>query len=347
MLKKAATTIYIDGACSNNGSRRARASVGVYFGPNDPRNYAGLLKGQQTNNRAEISAAIVALLRTKPNEDVILYTDSVYLRQSITEWIFRWQANGWRTANKKAVQNVDLFQKLLEIQNEKKEHGSMVDWKWVKGHGSVEGNIMADKLATDILQEVGGQLEHCDPLNYQFYENLYGKNKVVKNSQREPTTNQRVNSTLNQTTSSVNHNTTQGTPGSNEVTIKQDPLHSAPSTLHKFLPPVSNTRPTFNRGQDSLSHPTPSLDEHLPEQNREVPVPNPTVHEPKSTSASTANEIESTRQIRNETKEAVANTLKVMLRDSYVEVRIGENMVGNQLKFDIGEFEVIVKSKSK
>lgn len=150
-----ATKIFIDGACDNNGTPDARASIGVFFGNNDSRNISKLLPGtEQTNNRAEISAAIIALLNTKPHEKVIIITDSEYLKSAMTNWIQSWVSNGWKNSQKKPVKNKDLFLKLLEIENEKKESGGGVVWKWVKGHSKCEGNIMADKLARSALDNL-------------------------------------------------------------------------------------------------------------------------------------------------------------------------------------------------
>jgi ribonuclease HI len=102
-----------------------------------------------TNNRMEILAAIRGLQAlTKPCQ-VTLETDSVYLRDGITKWIFGWQKNGWKTANKKPVKNADLWQELLEAI---KPH--RIDWRWVKGHDGDPDNERADKLATDAAMGV-------------------------------------------------------------------------------------------------------------------------------------------------------------------------------------------------
>ena len=95
-----------------------------------------------TNNQMELSAAIEGLQSLKSPCHVTLYTDSVYVKDGITKWIHNWKKNGWRTANRKAVKNAELWQALdaaVERHN--------VTWKWVKGHAGDPGNEKADELA--------------------------------------------------------------------------------------------------------------------------------------------------------------------------------------------------------
>ena len=94
-------------------------------------------------------AAIQALEALKRSEqDVVLITDSVYLRDGITKWIHNWKRRGWKTADKKPVKNVDLWQRL-------EEQASLhrVQWRWVKGHAGDPGNERADELAREGLAE--------------------------------------------------------------------------------------------------------------------------------------------------------------------------------------------------
>jgi ribonuclease HI len=105
------------------------------------------LKGGEaatTNNRMELSAAIAALEALKGKEAVDLYTDSQYLRGGVTGWIKGWKKNGWKTADKKPVKNVDLWQKLDGLSQ---RHD--VAWHWVKGHAGTDGNERADELARE------------------------------------------------------------------------------------------------------------------------------------------------------------------------------------------------------
>lgn len=97
-----------------------------------------------TNNRMELTAAIMGLNALKKPCRVTLSTDSVYVRDGITKWVHGWQRNGWQTANKKPVKNVELWQALVEAV---KPH--RIDWKWVKGHAGDPDNERADTLASD------------------------------------------------------------------------------------------------------------------------------------------------------------------------------------------------------
>jgi ribonuclease HI len=95
-----------------------------------------------TNNRMELMAAIQGLESLKRGCPVKLYTDSKYVMQGITEWIDNWKAKGWKTAAKKPVKNVDLWQRLDQA---RQRH--QVQWIWVKGHAGHDGNERADELA--------------------------------------------------------------------------------------------------------------------------------------------------------------------------------------------------------
>ena len=102
-----------------------------------------------TNNRMELMAAIEALAALKRSCNVELSTDSVYVRDGITKWIFGWQKNGWRTAARQPVKNAELWQELLAAARPHR-----IDWKWVKGHAGHAENERADKLACDAALEV-------------------------------------------------------------------------------------------------------------------------------------------------------------------------------------------------
>ena len=111
------------------------------------------LKGgepQTTNNRMELFAAIAALEALKRPCTVNLHTDSTYLRDGITKWIINWKRNGWKTAAKKPVKNVDLWQR-LEAAIQRHE----IAWRWVKGHAGDPGNEAADALAQQGLDAYG------------------------------------------------------------------------------------------------------------------------------------------------------------------------------------------------
>ncbi len=97
-------------------------------------------------------AAIQALAALKQPCEVSLTTDSQYVRQGITAWVNKWQASGWKTAAKKPVKNVDLWQQLVE---QVAKH--RVTWHWVKGHNGHRENELADQLANQAIEEMRRQ----------------------------------------------------------------------------------------------------------------------------------------------------------------------------------------------
>lgn len=101
-----------------------------------------------TNNRMELTAPIMALEALTRPVTVHLHTDSTYVRSGITQWVAGWEKNGWRTAAKQPVKNVDLWQRLKAACD---RHD--VEWFWVKGHSGVIDNELADQLATKGLLE--------------------------------------------------------------------------------------------------------------------------------------------------------------------------------------------------
>ena len=128
--------IYTDGACSGNPGPGGWGAILVY-GTHQKEIKGGEL--HTTNNRMELMAAISAIeTLTKPCE-VDLHTDSQYLRDGISSWIRKWKTNGWRTADKKPVKNVDLWQRLDAALAR-----HQVRWHWVKGHA---GHAMNERAA--------------------------------------------------------------------------------------------------------------------------------------------------------------------------------------------------------
>lgn len=95
-----------------------------------------------TNNQMELLAPISALRMLKRPCRIILYTDSKYVQQGMTGWIFGWEKNGWKTKDRKPVKNAELWKELLELSRKHE-----ITWEWVKGHDGIEGNEMADQLA--------------------------------------------------------------------------------------------------------------------------------------------------------------------------------------------------------
>ncbi|GFT26969.1 ribonuclease H1 [Nephila pilipes] len=136
--------VFTDGASSQNGRKRAKAGIGIYWGPNHPLNTSKRLLGRQTNNRAEIQAAVYALNQAKQigARKVKLYTDSQFLIHAITDWIKKWKTNGWKLVNGDPVVNKEDFLELEAISK-----GLDVEWVYVKAHARNHGNDEADRLA--------------------------------------------------------------------------------------------------------------------------------------------------------------------------------------------------------
>jgi ribonuclease HI len=133
--------IYTDGACKGNPGPGGWGAV-IRSGAHEKEISGG--EPLTTNNRMELLAAIRGLEALKRPCRVDLYTDSVYVRDGITKWIFGWQKNGWRTAAKQPVKNAELWQELLDAA---KPH--RIEWHWVKGHAGHPENERADRLACD------------------------------------------------------------------------------------------------------------------------------------------------------------------------------------------------------
>ncbi|AKC59800.1 ribonuclease HI [Blochmannia endosymbiont of Polyrhachis (Hedomyrma) turneri] len=135
--------IFTDGSCLGNPGPGGYAIIFQYKGYQKE-----LSAGYQltTNNRMELMAAIIALETLKNSCNIIFYTDSQYLLQGITQWIFIWKKNDWKTTKKKLVKNDDLWKRL-----ELSTHTHQIYWKWLKGHaGHIENercNFLAQNAA--------------------------------------------------------------------------------------------------------------------------------------------------------------------------------------------------------
>jgi ribonuclease HI len=144
--------IYTDGACSPNPGPGGWGAVIIQDG-----SVLSELSGFEeysTNNRMELTAAVEVLKSVKEPASIDLYTDSVYLKNGITEWINKWQLNDWRTADRKEVKNIDLWRQLLA----QIEH-HQVHFHWIKGHAANPYNIRADELAVAARKGEGGTAE--------------------------------------------------------------------------------------------------------------------------------------------------------------------------------------------
>jgi ribonuclease HI len=143
MTGKAAVVIYTDGACSGNPGPGGWSAILIY-GDRCKEISGG--EPLTTNNRMELMAAIAALETLNRPSRVELHTDSAYLKNGITQWIKRWKANGWRTADKKPVKNAELWQRLDEA---RQRH--QIAWHWVRGHAGHKENERADELAREAM----------------------------------------------------------------------------------------------------------------------------------------------------------------------------------------------------
>ena len=137
--------IYTDGACSGNPGPGGWAAV-IFDNNKKQKNISGKVI-DTTNNRMELLAPIMALSKIKPKSSVVIFTDSTYVKNGITDWIKKWEKNGWKSANKKPVKNKDLWIKLSDLCEKNK-----IVWKWVKGHSNNRYNNLADELATAAIK---------------------------------------------------------------------------------------------------------------------------------------------------------------------------------------------------
>ena len=138
--------IYTDGACKGNPGPGGWGAV-LRAGAHVKELHGG--EPGTTNNRMELTAVIRALESLKRPCTVRLHTDSQYVQKGITEWIHSWKLRGWRTADKKAVKNADLWRQLDELAG---QHN--IKWIWVKGHAGDPGNERADELANLGVEQV-------------------------------------------------------------------------------------------------------------------------------------------------------------------------------------------------
>ena len=140
-MKKGVVVIHTDGACSGNPGPGGWGAVMDYNGSRKE------LKGgeaETTNNRMELKGAIEALNSLKRPCTIEMHVDSQYVKDGISKWIHGWKRNGWKTADKKPVKNLELWQALdAAIQRHE------ISWHWVKGHVGHPENERADELARE------------------------------------------------------------------------------------------------------------------------------------------------------------------------------------------------------
>ena len=138
--------IFTDGACRGNPGP---GGWGALLRCNGVEKTLHGGEKETTNNRMELMAAIEGLRALSEQCEVALTTDSQYVRKGITEWLTNWKKRGWKTASKKPVKNVDLWQALDE--QAARHH---VQWHWVKGHSGHRENEIADQLANQGIDEL-------------------------------------------------------------------------------------------------------------------------------------------------------------------------------------------------
>lgn len=146
MSEKSNVEIFTDGACSGNPGPGGWGAI-LRLGGRERELSGG--DPATTNNRMELMAVISALEALQRPCRVKLYTDSKYVLEGATKWIHGWKKNGWRTADKKPVKNVELWQRLDQARN-----GHQVGWIWVKGHSGHVENERADQLARDEIEKL-------------------------------------------------------------------------------------------------------------------------------------------------------------------------------------------------
>jgi ribonuclease HI len=147
-MSEDAVEIYADGACKGNPGPGGWGVL-LRSGDNERELYGG--ERDTTNNRMELTAVIRGLEALKRRCKVRLYTDSQYVQKGISSWIHDWKRRAWRTADKKPVKNVDLWQRLDRLASEHE-----VEWHWVKGHAGHPENERADALANRAIGGRGG-----------------------------------------------------------------------------------------------------------------------------------------------------------------------------------------------
>ena len=140
--------IWTDGACRGNPGPGGWGAL-MRSGEHVRELHGGAL--ETTNNRMELTAVIEALAAVKRPSPIVIHTDSQYVKLGITEWIAQWKLRGWKTADRKPVKNVDLWQRLAEVAAPHK-----IEWRWVRGHAGNAGNERADALANLGVDEVLG-----------------------------------------------------------------------------------------------------------------------------------------------------------------------------------------------
>tara|TARA_Y100000817_G_C16444222_1_gene362156 strand:- start:43 stop:477 length:435 start_codon:yes stop_codon:yes gene_type:complete len=138
--------IFTDGACRGNPGPGGWGAILECEGYKKEINGSSQLT---TNNIMELTAVIKSLELVKKTSNIVITTDSTYVKNGITQWIHNWKAKGWRTANKKPVKNKDLWILLDQLSQK-----HTIEWKWVRGHTGHSGNERADELANQAIDSL-------------------------------------------------------------------------------------------------------------------------------------------------------------------------------------------------
>ncbi|XP_027696202.1 ribonuclease H1-like isoform X2 [Vombatus ursinus] len=143
-------TVYIKGACKNNGREGARGGIGISWGPDHDRNISDTYSGRQTNQSASLEAATKMIEQAKAQnmDRVTVYTDNQLITKGMNEWVGKWKENGWKTSKNKDVVHKDQFIKL-----DRMTQNMDVEWNYVPAWSKVEGNAEAQRLAREATRK--------------------------------------------------------------------------------------------------------------------------------------------------------------------------------------------------
>jgi ribonuclease HI len=137
--------IYTDGACSGNPGKGGWGAILLY---GDKEKRINGFDPETTNNKMELKAVIEALKIIKKNIKIEIHTDSIYVKDGITKWIFAWKKNDWKNSKKQKVKNSELWQELDSLVQKYD-----IDFFWVKGHNGDKYNEIADELARKAIEQ--------------------------------------------------------------------------------------------------------------------------------------------------------------------------------------------------
>ena len=146
-ISESILNIYTDGACKGNPGIGGWGAILKY---GDKIKEINGFSNNTTNNIMELTAVIEALKQLNRKCDIIVTTDSNYVKNGITDWIYNWKSNGWKTANKRPVKNKNLWVELDLLVSEQN-----ITWKWIKGHSGHPENERADELANEAIISKG------------------------------------------------------------------------------------------------------------------------------------------------------------------------------------------------